>query len=328
MWMRRQIGRLHARHHAPLLFAGGILAGLAIGLAVKSPHQDDDMPALEAIVIPQAPVEKTNGLRLKASSPAAQPVAVTYEASPHRLGPVERADLTPARPKLAIVIDDLGLDRAAFEAVNALPGQLTLSFLPYGAEAQSMLNAIDPRHEAMLHLPMEPRVLKDLAGPDMLRVADDPVTVKAQLARNLGKLYGYKGVNNHTGSRFTADAERMAVVLEQLDNRGLFFLDSLTTGRAVAAQIAGDLGARVIERDFFLDADHARLSVAGVIAQLEAAAMRAEDQGAAIVIGHPYPETLAALADWLPQAEARGIELVTASELAPPRPALLLAGLR
>ncbi|MEM9423050.1 MAG: divergent polysaccharide deacetylase family protein, partial [Pseudomonadota bacterium] len=143
--------------------------------------------------------------------------------------------------------------------------------------------------------------------------------------------HGYKGVNNHTGSRFTADKASMRVVLEELDRRGYFFLDSLTTGRPVAAKLAKQDDWRVIERDIFLDADYPNVSAASVKAQLSALERVAKRDGHAIAIGHPYDATLETLGPWLLTAPARGFDLVVISALAPERPApgpLVLASLR
>lgn len=230
------------------------------------------------------------------------------------------------RPRIAIVIDDLGLSRTAFARVNALPGPLTLAFLPYGEDAQGMLDAVRPVHEPILHLPTEPVARLDDAGPDMLRVGSAP-SIRRALAKNLGKLSGYEGVNNHTGSRFTADPASMRVLLEELDARGLYFLDSVTAPRPVSARLAAANGYAVAARDVFLDDDYEG-GAAAVRAQLAEAERIALIEGQAIAIGHPYKATAAALGPWLVTAQARGFELVTVGELTEAREAPVLAGLR
>ena len=230
------------------------------------------------------------------------------------------------RPRIAIVIDDLGLDRRAFDRVNALPGPLTLAFLPYGANAQGMLDATRPVHEAILHLPTEPLARVEDAGPDMLRVGA-PAEVLAALDANFAKLSGYAGVNNHTGSRFTGDAEAMRTLLTALDARGLYFLDSLTTPRPVAKRLAEREGWRVAARDVFLDDDYAG-GEAAVRRQLMEAERIALVTGEAVAIGHPYRATVEALGPWLVTAQARGFELVTVGALAEVRPPPVLADLR
>ena len=256
-----------------------------------------------------ADVQPRGGLRADAEGVRAAP-SFTGRA-PSRLGRAARPD---GPPRIAVVIDDLGLDRDAFERVNALPGPLTLAFLPYGRDAQAMLDAARPVHEAILHLPMEPRTRVRDAGPGMLRVGS-PRAIEAGLAANLGKLAGYAGVNNHTGSLFTADPEAMGVLLEALDDRGLYFLDSVTTPRPASLRLAAREGYRVVARDVFLDADYAG-GGAAVRAQLAEAERIARQTGQAVVIGHPYRATTQTLGPWLVTAQARGFELVTVGELA------------
>ncbi|MBB4659544.1 divergent polysaccharide deacetylase family protein [Parvularcula dongshanensis] len=218
------------------------------------------------------------------------------------------------RPRIAVVIDDLGLSHNAFARVNALPGPLTLAFLPYGPDAQEMLDSVRPGHEVILHLPTEPVSKTEDAGPDMLRPGD-PASIEATLALNLAKLSGFKGVNNHTGSRFTADTDAMSTLLAALNRRGLYFLDSVTTGHPVAHRLAQGKGYRVIERDVFLDSNY-DAGATGVKAQLAALEDIAIRDGQAVAIGHPYAATLEALGPWLVTAQARGFELVTAGDLA------------
>lgn len=231
-----------------------------------------------------------------------------------------------ARPRIAIVIDDLGLSQAAFARVNALPGPLTLAFLPYGEDAQAMLDAVRSVHEPILHLPTEPVARTEDAGPDMLRVGSAPA-IRRALAANLAKLSGFEGVNNHTGSRFTSDPAAMRVLLGELDARGLYFLDSVTAPRPVSARLAAANGYRVAARDVFLDDDYDG-GAAAVRAQLAEVERIARAEGQAIAIGHPYKATAAALGPWLVTAQARGFELVTVGQLTEGRAAPVVARLR
>lgn len=218
-----------------------------------------------------------------------------------------------ARPKVAIVIDDLGLDWERFETANALPVPVTLAFLPYGRDAQAMLDGTASRHEAILHLPMEPKRRKHDAGPRMVRPGP-PAAVRHALQANLARLSGYRGVNNHTGSKVTEDARAMAVVLEELSRRGLYFLDSRTTPKAAAPSLAASTGAVVVGGDLFLDGDFGRGGAAHVRRQLDRLRAIAERRGSAIGIGHPYPATLDVLSSWT--QEQAGIRFVTTAELA------------
>ncbi|MCQ8184207.1 divergent polysaccharide deacetylase family protein [Parvularcula maris] len=218
------------------------------------------------------------------------------------------------RPVIAIVIDDLGLGRAKFEAVNALPFPVTLAFLPYGEEAQAMLDDTSPRHEAMLHMPMEPTVRLHDAGPSVV-MTGSANEVRRGVRRNLAMLTGYRGVNNHTGSKLTADRSAMRTVLQTLASQDLYFLDTRTTPRSVSADLASETGAVVLQANRFLDGGMGKLGAGHVRRQLEALEAEATRDGAAIGVGHPYPETLAVLKEWAEGAQGR-FRLVTTGELA------------
>jgi polysaccharide deacetylase 2 family uncharacterized protein YibQ len=231
----------------------------------------------------------------------AQPVAVMVR--PRRpAGP----------PGLAVVIDDLGLDMKAAHRAIDLPPPVTLSFLPYGYELDRLAAASAARgHDVFLHLPLEPMGDAD-PGPNALLTSLTPAEVARRLAWDFGRLPAAVGVNNHMGSRGTADPGLMLAVLTEVKRRGLVFVDSLTTPVSVAPGIAGRLGLPFATRDVFLDNDPTAAAVQARLAEAEHIARR---HGSAIAIGHPFPATLAVLADWLPDAERRGLRLVTARSL-------------
>jgi len=214
---------------------------------------------------------------------------------------------------VAIVIDDLGLDRRRTAQVTALSGPLTLSYLAY-AQALPAQTAAGRAvgHELMVHMPMQPGDSDIDPGPGALRVGQDGAEIRRRLERALAAFDGHVGLNNHMGSRFTAHAAGMRVVLETTRRRGLLFLDSRTTGGSVAPRLAAATGVPFLERTVFLDHDPHR---AAVERQLGALERIARAHGHAVAIGHPRDATVAALRDWLPRAEARGLALVPASAI-------------
>ena len=308
-----------------LLLLLGMMGGLLLGLGAGLPSRGEAagleaLPAVERAraEAPYAIPTRLGGAGARGPGEGNAPRA---DAAPLAPAPIP----APVRPRIAVVIDDLGLDRAAFDRINALPGPLTLAFLPYGEDAQAMLDAAAPEHDTLLHLPTEPHARREDAGPDMLRPGP-PAAILGALNANLAKLSGFDGVNNHTGSLFTEDPGAMAVLLSALDARGLYFLDSVTTPRPVARRLAQSEGWRVAQRDVFLDDDYAA-GEALVRARLLEAERLARANGHAVVIGHPYKATARALGPWLASAPARGIDLVTVGDLtgeaAPPRTAAL-----
>jgi len=219
-------------------------------------------------------------------------------------------------PVIAIVIDDLGLNRRQTAAVMALPGPLTLAFIPYAEDLANQTGAAQAQgHEIFLHLPMEPIDPAKNPGPNALLTSLTPDELAMRLAENLDRFSGYVGVNNHMGSRLTQDAGAMAIVMAELKRRNLLFLDSLTIGNSVANLTAQRLGVPSARRDIFLDNDP---EVAAILAQLSALEAVASRRGFAIAIGHPYSATVAALTQWMPGALARGYRIVPASEIIDP----------
>jgi len=218
-----------------------------------------------------------------------------------------------ASARLAIILDDLGYDRGATAAVFALPYALTLSVLPNLPHSADVAEEADRRgYQVLLHLPMESA--NGGAKPEAieLRRGMQPGEVTRLLAEMLETVPHAVGVNNHQGSLATADAPLMAAVMAALRERQLFFIDSRTTTATVAYDAAVEARVPAASRKVFLDDIPAREAIRR---QLALAARHARQQGSAIAIGHPYPATLQALEEYLPQLEAQGIALVFASEL-------------
>lgn len=212
------------------------------------------------------------------------------------------------RPMIALVIDDMGMDRRHSAQVVALPGPLTLAYLPYaeGLPRQTA-DARTGGHELMVHMPMEPGNRAIDPGPNALKVGLDDGEVRRRLDWALSRFDRYVGINNHMGSRFTADRRSMQVVMEELAKRGLLFLDSRTTPASVGGDLAAGLHVPHAERNVFLDDENAPQAVRRQLSILEQAAQR---HGMAIGIGHPREATVAALIEWLPALSAKGIVLV------------------
>jgi uncharacterized protein len=218
----------------------------------------------------------------------------------------------PGRVPIAIVIDDMGVDRARSDRAAALQAPLTLAFLPYARGFETQIAAARTvGHEILVHVPMQPVGLED-PGPEALTVALDGNEIRRRLAAALDRAGPAVGINNHMGSRFTVEREAMRPVLEELQARGLLFLDSRTAGATVGPGLARSMGVPYATRDVFLDNDPSIAAVQARLAELEATARR---QGHGVAIGHPHDGTIAALAEWLPGAASRGFALVPVSTI-------------
>lgn len=215
--------------------------------------------------------------------------------------------------RLAIIIDDLGSDRPAADAVFALGYPLTISVLPNHQHSIDIANEAHRRgFQVMLHLPMQ-SVANETPEARELRPGMPAPEVAAMVDQFLQNVPGAAGVNNHQGSQATADAGLMDELMPLLRDRHLFYVDSRTTAATVAYDTAQDFGVRSAFRNVpFLD-DVAE--VAAVRKQLELALRGAREKGDAVAIGHPHAATLQALREVLPHAEERGVRLALASEL-------------
>jgi polysaccharide deacetylase 2 family uncharacterized protein YibQ len=213
--------------------------------------------------------------------------------------------------KIAIVIDDVGNDVAAARRAIALPKAITLSFLPYPDTTPTLAReAARAGHEILVHVPMEPEGNAD-AGPMALRIALSPDEIARRLAWDFARVPGFAGINNHMGSRFTANRDALIPVMQAVAVRGVFFLDSRTTPNSQVVALAKSLGVPTAKRDVFLDDE---TTAASVVAALRLVETRARQQGTAIAIGHPHPETLIALETWTHEASV-GSMLVPAGEI-------------
>ena len=214
---------------------------------------------------------------------------------------------------IAIVIDDLGLDRRNADRVVQLPGPLTLSFMTYAEDLPAQTRAAHAAgHELLVHVPMQPLDDDLSAGFNVLRPELPPGELVRRIDWALSRFDGYVGINNHMGSRFTADANGMALLFMELHRRGLLFLDSRTTPVTVGPAMAARYGVPFAGRNVFLDNETSADAVWAQLTKTEADARRA---GMAVAIGHPHDGTIVALAQWLPTLRQRGFALVPISRI-------------
>lgn len=232
------------------------------------------------------------------------------------IGPLETFWLIfrqPLLPWVAIIIDDLGYGGEITEQILQMKVPLTLSILPQLPHSQNIARrAKEQGFQVLLHLPMEPYEYPTMdPGPEALLVNMEEDKIREVLTNDLKGVPEAVGVNNHMGSRFTANKEKMSVVLEELKKHNLFFIDSLTSGDSVGYQVAKIIGLPTTHRDIFLDNYQDAVSVRINLRQLITLAQKV---GKAVAIGHPYSSTISVLQEMLPEL-LETVEIVPVSQL-------------
>lgn len=221
---------------------------------------------------------------------------------------------TTSIPRIAIVIDDMGWELPIARDFFALDHPLSFAVLPQAPYQLKIAEAArQHKRDLLLHLPMEPHGYPQVnPGPNAL-LSDMNSHQMVKLVRAaLQALPQVVGVNNHMGSSLTENPQAMRVVMRELKRHDLFFLDSRTSADSRAYQIAREMGIPTAKRHVFLDNN---VQQAHISAQLQRLAKMASQQGTAIGIGHPYPETLRALKHTLPILRRAGIRIVPISRL-------------
>ncbi len=226
---------------------------------------------------------------------------------------VETEHVPGRRPMVSIVIDDAGVAQARTARAIELPAPLTIAFIPYSRNLeQQTRQARENGHELLLHIPMEPGSDTVDPGPNALLTTLDEDEIMRRFRWALSQFDGYVGVNNHMGSKFMARADLVEPLLTEMNARGLMFLDSRTDSRTVGAELARGMELPHASRQVFLDNE---LDADSILAQLAVLERVARQRGHAIAIGHPHDVTVDVLAEWIPAARARGLDLVPVSAI-------------
>lgn len=228
-------------------------------------------------------------------------------------GPGARTGSAEELPAISIIIDDLGYRRLDGLRAIELPGPIAYAVLPhtpYGNRLAAIAYQLDK--EVLLHVPMASDEDKAL-GPGGLTRAMELPEIHATLDAGLASVPHVSGLNNHMGSALTRNSLAMRLVMDWMSRQGdLYFVDSLTTSRSVALDSARQAGLPAIGRDVFLDP---AADTALIRRQFIRLAEIARDQGTALGIGHPYPETVRVLRDVLLKPSHYGVQLVSVKEL-------------
>ncbi|MEN8142111.1 MAG: divergent polysaccharide deacetylase family protein [Thermodesulfobacteriota bacterium] len=299
------------RRNKKLLLAMSVAGGLIVAVTgvlliyILKPAEVPDLPESEDVISKEVviPYEETY------SSPDPPPLE-----SADTKTKVEDQVVVPEgeKPRVAIIIDDMGYQKKTGEGLLDLDLNLTFAFLPFGPYTEKLAhgaNRLD--RDVLLHFPMEAADAKWKPGPGAVSIDMSREEIHRIFSRNLAAVPYVVGINNHMGSRFTQNSEAMQDFMVAVRSSGLFFVDSRTSQYTVGAFTAREMAVKTAKRDVFLDnvRDRGKITI-----QLRKLLKTAERKGQAIAIGHPYPETLAALKGIRGEIRRR-VKVVGVSEL-------------
>jgi len=222
-------------------------------------------------------------------------------------------------PTIAVVVGGLGFNRALTEdAIETLPAEVTLSFVPYAEGLQDWINrARADGHEVLIELPMEPfDYPNNDPGPHTLLAEASAEENRRRLNWLLSRAAGYAGVANYMGARLSAEESPLTGVMRELEHRGLTLFHDGSGRRSVISSAQDAASARVAVADRVLDTDPTPSAIDNRLLELEALALQ---NGDSLGSGFVYPTTVDALERWVEGLPERGYQLAPASFLAQKR---------
>jgi len=215
--------------------------------------------------------------------------------------------------QMAIVIDDFGYSGEPIDAFAAIHRPMTFAVLPYRPFSnEAAARGLSSGQQIILHLPMEPLDQTEQSEKLTITVMMKDNEIQEMTRKAIQTIPGLIGVNNHQGSRATADQRVMKAVCSELKSNNLFFFDSRTNGQSVGAEIARQVGIRTGENQLFIDNTD---TVSAIKAKLHTAQEMAISHGSVLVIGHARMNTARAISEMISELEGKGIKLVFVSQM-------------
>lgn len=223
-------------------------------------------------------------------------------------------EISSSRPRIAIIMDDMGRSLKVVEELLQLDLAVTPSILPGSRHASDSAMLLQRAgREYMIHLPMQPKNYPRInPGKNALLLGQTEMETRRLVRHYMDLVPGAAGGNNHMGSQYTLERAAMKVVLEELKQEGQFFIDSKTIAGSVAYDEARSMGVATASRNIFLDNEE---NLDYIRRQLRHMVRLSEDKGEVVAICHPYPQTIEALRREIPWLKQQNIDFVSASQL-------------
>ncbi len=217
--------------------------------------------------------------------------------------------------QIAFIIDDVGWNKDIIKEIEEINRPLTLSFLPKAPYSKDIFEAMRKKDEfeLILHLPLEPNPPAQSYDKGLIKTKMTDEEIIKQFNEDIKGYYPHiRGLNNHMGSSFTSDEEKMRILMEELREKRLFFVDSLTAKQSKGYTLAKEMGIKTAQRDIFIDNDSSPEYIQKQVKELVEISRK---QGKAIGIGHARRNTISVLKNIIPEIEKEGVEIVPVSSL-------------
>lgn len=281
------------------ILAACVLVVLLFGLYEKAQRGNESAPvATLSTPAPTTLAETATTQSTTTESPATQDAQQAREI----LG-AEPAPTESALPAVVVIIDDINAPEQ-LRKIDAIPLAITPAIMPNNATNPQSSELHKNREVYLVHLPLQAHNFVQREHI-VLTDSQSAESIAKRIADIVAQFPNVRFLNSHTGSKFTEHADSMRALLLALQKHEILFLDSKTTSKSVAREVAESLGLRILERDVFLDFDKKPQKIAK---QLHLAVTIAKKRGYAIAIGHPYPETFSVLSQ--PQWKELGVAFV------------------
>jgi len=306
----------------------GLLLATLLVLIVIAPQTDQQPQPINLAQQPAPVMETTHApppvpilipVQAQAQT-SAQIQVVKKPTAPKSVLKGSPANPATSRHGIALILDDAGYDLDAVKRLLDLSVPIAISILPDAPFAhQSAILAKQAKQVVMLHLPMQPENATLRMGDDFLHVGMSEEDVHRTFLRNLEKIPYVEGVNNHMGSKLTQLDMPMRWVMQTCQEKGLFFVDSRTSARSIAAKVAKTSGLAWASRSIFLDHD---MSLAAMQRAWQQARKCAAKKFRCIVIAHPRAKTITFLENYLTREDAANMvsikQLLQTTPINPP----------
>ncbi len=217
--------------------------------------------------------------------------------------------------KVALIMDDMGYSLDAIYDLLSLQEPITVAIIPFSPMGERTAQIAHQNGlEILLHLPLESinntEANNSIEGMIFTDMSEQDIIMTVE--RDLDQVPYISGVNNHMGSKVTPDESLMRTILQRLKKRNLFFVDSRTTGKSVAYDMALQLEIPTAQRHVFLDNEPDEDTIRKKLVELFTLA---QTRGEAVGICHPLPETLKVLKEYFHLAREYGVQPVFISKL-------------